>query len=74
MLQSYNRECYKTSQMGERIDTLSEENKKLRGIAAEFEGIKKLLGKDKLQAAIEAAKQEKALLKEQRKKQKQYTR
>ena len=74
LLQSYNRECYKTSKMGERIDFLSEENKKLRGIAAEFEGITKLLGKDKLQAAIEAAKQEKALLKEQRKKQKQYTR
>ena len=72
--QSYNRECSRTSQMGERIDALVSENKMLRGIAADFDRAKKALGKDKVEAAVESVKQQESLMKAQRKKQKQYTR
>ena len=72
--QSYNRECSRTSQMGERIDALVSENKMLRGIAADFDRAKKVLGKDKVEAAVESVKQQESLMKAQRKKQKQYTR
>ena len=71
LLQSYNRECYKNSQMGDRIDSLSEENKRLRGIAAEFDRVKKILGQDKLNDAVEAAKQEKARMQAEQKKKRQ---
>ena len=72
--QSYNRECSRTAQMGERIDALVSENKMLRGIAADFDRTKKALGKDKVEAAVESVKQQESLMKAQRKKQKQYTR
>ena len=74
LLQSYNRECYKTSQMGDRIDYLSEENKRLRGIAAEFDRVKKILGQDNLNNAVEAAKQEKARMQAEQKKKRQHVR
>ncbi len=74
LLQSYNRECYKTSQMGDRIDSLSEENKRLRGIAAEFDRVKKILGQDKLAAAMEEAKLEKARKQAEKKKRQQLIR
>ena len=72
--QSYNRECSKTAQMGERIDALVSENKMLRGIAADFDRAKKALGKDNLEAAVESVKQQETMMKAQRKKQKQYSR
>ena len=72
--QSYNRECSKTAQMSERIDALVSENKMLRGIAADFDRAKKSLGKDKVETAVESMKQQEAMLKAQKKKQKQYSR
>ena len=71
---SYNRECSKTAQMGERIDALVSENKMLRGVAADFDRAKKALGKDNLEAAVESMKQQEAMMKAQKKKQKQYSR
>ena len=55
--------------MGERIDALVSENKMLRGIAADFDRAKKALGKDNLEAAVEAVKQKEAMIKAQKKKQ-----
>ena len=55
--------------MGERIDALVSENKMLRGIAADFDRAKKALGKDNLEAAVEAVKQQEAMMKAQKKKQ-----
>ena len=72
--QSYNRECSKTAQMGERIDAPVSENKMLRGVAADFDRAKKALGKDNLEAAVESMKQQEAMMKAQKKKQKQYSR
>ena len=72
--QSYNRECSKTAQMGERVDALVSENKMLRGIAADFDRAKKALGKDKVETAVESMKLQEAMMKAQKKKQKQYSR
>ena len=71
---SYNRECSKTAQMGEQIDALVSENKMLRGIAADFDRAKKALGKEKMETAVESMKQQEAMMKAQKKKQKQYSR
>lgn len=72
--QSYNRECSRTAQMGERIDTLINENKMLRGIATDFDRAKKALGKDKVEAAVESVKQEEARVQAEKKKKRQYAR
>ena len=72
--QSYNRECARTSQMGERIDTLVEENKTLKHIAGDFNRIKKVLGQDAIDAALEASRQEENRRKAPKKKQKEYSR
>lgn len=72
--QSYNRECSKTAQMGERVDALVSENKMLRGIAADFDRAKKALGKDKVETAVESMKLQEAMMKAQKKKQQQYSR
>ena len=58
--QRFSRECAKTARMGDRIDELADDNKILRGIAADFDRAKKALGKDKVEAAVESAKQEEA--------------
>ena len=42
--QRFSRECAKTARMGDRIDELADENKILRGIAADFDRAKKALG------------------------------
>ena len=72
--QSYNRECSKTAQMGERVDALVSENKMLRGIAADFDRAKKALGKDKVEAAVESVKQEEARVQDEKHRKRQYTR
>ena len=72
--QSYNRECSRTAQMGERIDTPINENKMLRGIAADFDRAKKALGKDNVEAAVESIKQEEARVQAEKKKKRQYAR
>ena len=72
--QRYSRECSRTAQMGERIDALTNENKLLRSIAADFERAKKALGKDKVESAVESMKQQETTMKSQRKKQKEYSR
>lgn len=56
--QSYYRECAKSAQMGERLEELAGENKYLRGIAADFERLKKALGRDTVKEVIEGSKQE----------------
>ena len=71
---SYNRECSKTAQVGDRIDAVVSENKMLRGIAADFDRAKKALGKDNLEAAVESMKQQEVMMKAQKRKQKQYSR
>jgi len=72
--QSYNRECARTSQMGERIDTLIEENKTLKHIAGDFNRIKKVLGQETIDAALEASRQEEIRRKAPKRKQKEYSR
>ena len=72
--QRFSRECAKTAQMGDRIDELVDENKKLRGIAADFDRIKKALGKDKVEAAVEAGRQEEARVRAEKHRNRQYTR
>lgn len=54
--QSYYRECSKTAQMSERIESLAGENRYLRGIAADFDRLKKALGRDKVEEIIESSK------------------
>ena len=72
--QSYNRECARTSQMGERIDTLIEENKTLKHIAGDFNRIKKVLGQETIDSALEASWQEEIHRKASKRKQKEYSR
>ena len=60
--------------MGDRIDELSDENKILRGIAADYDRAKKALGKEKVEAAVESVKQEEARVQAERQKKRQYTR
>ncbi len=72
--QSYNRESVRTSQMGERIDTLIEENKTLKHIAGDFNRIKKVLGQETIDAALEASRQEEIRRKAPKRRQKEYSR
>ena len=72
--QRYSRECSRTAQMGEQIDALANENKMLRGIAADFDRVKKAMGQDKIEAAVESVKQEEVKIQAERKKQRQHTR
>ena len=70
----HNRECARTSQMGERIDTLIEENKTLKHIAGDFNRIKKVLGQETIDSALEASWQEEIHRKASKRKQKEYSR
>ena len=72
--QSYNRECSKNAQMGARIDALVDENKLLRGIAADFDRAKKVFGKGKIESAAESVKQEEARVQAEKHRKRQYTR
>lgn len=72
--QRFSRECAKTARMGDRIDELADENKILRGIAADFDRAKKALGKDKVEAAVESVKQEEARVQAEKHRKRQYTR
>lgn len=73
-LQQYNWECARTSQMGERIDSLVAENKTLKHIASDFSRIKKVLGQETIDAALEASRHEKLCKKAPKKKLKEYSR
>ena len=72
--QRFSRECAKTARMGDRIDELADENKILRGIAADFDRAKKALGKDKVEAAVESVKQEEARVQAEKHRKRQYPR
>ena len=72
--QRFSRECAKTARMGDRIDELADENKILRGIAADFDRAKKALGKDKVEAAVESVKLEEARVQAEKQRKRQYTR
>ena len=72
--QRFSRECAKTARMGDRINELADENKLLRGIAADFDRAKKALGKDKVEAAVESVKQEEARVQAEKQRKRQYTR
>ena len=72
--QSYNRECARTSQMGERIDSLVAENKTLKHLASDLGRIKMVLGQETIDAALEASRQEEIRRKAPKKKQKEYSR
>ena len=72
--QRFSRECAKTARMGDRIDELADENKILRGIAADFDRAKKALGKEKVEAAVESVKQEEARVLAEKHRKRQYTR
>ncbi len=72
--QRLSRECAKTARMGDRIDELADENRLLRGIAADFDRAKKALGKDKVETAVESVKQGEAKVQAERKGKRQYVR
>ena len=72
--QRFSRECAKTARMGDRIGELADENKILRGIAADFDRAKKALGKDKVEAAVESVKQEEARVQAEKHRKRQYSR
>ena len=72
--QRFSRECAKTARMGDQIDELADENKILRGIVADFDRVKKALGKDKVEAAVESVKQEEARVQAEKHRKRQYTR
>ena len=68
------KECAATARMGDRIDTLADENKLLRSIVADFDRAKKALGKDKVEAAVESVKQDEARVQAEKHRKRQYTR
>ena len=72
--QRFSRECAKTARMGDRIDELIDENKTLRGIAADFDRAKNALGKEKVEAAVESVKLEEARVQAEKQRKLQYTR
>ena len=72
--QRFSRECAKTARMGDRIGELADENKILRGIAADFDRAKKALGKNKVEAAVESVKQEEARVQAEKHRKRQYSR
>ena len=53
---------------------LADENKILRGVAADFDRAKKALGKDKVEAAVESVKQEEARVQAEKHRKRQYSR
>ena len=60
--------------MGDRIDEFADENKILRGIAADFDRVKKALGKDTVATAVESVKQEEARVQAEKHRKSQYIR
>lgn len=70
----YQRERSSSYQKSQRIEELTNENHKLKGIAADFDRAKKALGKDVVETAVDAVKQEEARAHAKRQKKSQHTR
>ena len=71
---AYHRECSSNNQLTRRIEELYNENKKLKGIAADFDRAKKALGKDVVETAVEAVKLEETKAKQERRTKHQHSR
>ena len=64
----YERERSRNYQKSQRIEELTNENHKLKGIAADFDRARKALGKDVVESAVETVKQEELLTRKSKRK------
>ena len=69
---AYHQECSSNNQLTRRIEELYNENKKLKGIVADFNRAKKALGRDVVESAVESVKLEEQLTKKTKRKHQHY--